>query len=198
MLAGYYLKTLSRVLSATCAEIHNMQPPSGHRQVLVGILVLALAGLACDLSSQLSSAGPQQGPKNGPQARQPAASSTSEHGTPEQAMAMLKEGVAHYSSVGRTQALADFNGRVAPFFDRDLYVACIDSHLILSANGGFPNLVGSSTEPLSRAAWDSASPGKINSVNYAYIDPVTKKTEPKTFYYEKVGSDVCGVGAYHP
>lgn len=175
-----------------------MKPPSGHQQLLIGTLILALAGFACSLGSQPSSAGPQQGPSNAPHATQPAAPSTSEHGTPEQAMAMLKEAVAHFNSVGRMQALADFNGRVAPFFDRDLYVACIDSHLIISANGGFPNLVGSSTEPLSRAAWHSASPDKISSVNYSYIDPVTKKTEPKTFYYEKVGSDVCGVGAYHP
>jgi hypothetical protein len=29
-------------------------------------------------------------------------------------------------------------------------------------------------------------------------DPVTKVNTPKTFYYEKVGTDVCGVGVYQP
>jgi hypothetical protein len=111
---------------------------------------------------------------------------------------MLQKAVEHYKTVGRTQALADFNGRVAPFFDRDLYVACIDSHLVQSANGGFPNLVGSSVEPLSRAAWDAASNHTINSIDYQWLNPASGVTEPKTFYYEKVGSDVCGVGAYHP
>lgn len=111
---------------------------------------------------------------------------------------MLKEAVQHYNTVGREKALADFTGRVAPFFDRDLYVACIDSKLVISANGGFPNLVGSRTEPLSRAAWDAATATKVGSVDYDYTDPATGKTEPKTFYYEKVGSDVCGVGVYHP
>ena len=119
-------------------------------------------------------------------------------GTPEEAQAMLQKAVAHYDSAGRTQALSDFNQRVAPFFDRDLYVACIDSNLVISANGGFPNLVGKTTGPLSRAAWDAATKNKIDSINYAYTDPANGKTEPKTFYYEKVGSDVCGVGAYHP
>ena len=111
---------------------------------------------------------------------------------------MLKLAVEHYQAVGRAQALADFTGRVAPFFDRDLYVACINAHLIQTANGGFPNLVGSAVEPLSRAAWDSASKNKIGSVDYSWLNPVSGQTEPKTFYYEKVGSDVCGVGAYHP
>jgi cytochrome c len=137
-------------------------------------------------------------PVSGSTTTQPPTSATSDHGTPADAIAMLKKAVEHYKSAGRTQALADFTNRVAPFFDRDLYVACIDSHLIQSANGGYPNLVGSPIEPISRAAWDSASTTTIGSVDYAWLDPATGTTEPKTFYYEKVGSDVCGVGAYHP
>jgi cytochrome c len=111
---------------------------------------------------------------------------------------MLQKAVEHYNSVGRVQALADFNGGKAPFIDRDLYVACINSHLALSANGGFPNLVGSTLEPISRAAWDAATSTQISSVNYQWLNPVSGKTEPKTFYYEKVGIAGCGVGTYHP
>jgi hypothetical protein len=111
---------------------------------------------------------------------------------------MLLKAVQHYNSVGRTQALADFTGRVAPFFDRDLYVACIDSNLKQSANGGYPDLVGSAVQPLNRSAWDAASQTTIGSVSYAWLDPATGTTEPKTFYYLKAGSDVCGVGAYNP
>ena len=40
--------------------------------------------------------------------------------------------------------------------------------------------------------------GGKTAEDITYTDPVTKVTEPKTFYYEKVGSDVCGVGVYHP
>ncbi len=112
-------------------------------------------------------------------------------------MAMLKAAVQHYGAVGRTQALADFTNRVAPFYAGDLYVACIDSKLVQTANGGFPNLVGSSVEPLSRAQWDAASTSSVKSVSYSYTDPVTGKSTPKTLYYERVGSDVCGVGVYH-
>lgn len=181
----------------------NTKPPFGYPQILMALMVLALAQFACNLGAQSStSTGPQQTPFSGPQATQPPpfapTTATSEHGTPEEAQTMLQKAVAHYNSVGRKQALADFTGRVAPFFDRDLYVACIDSRLIQTANGGFPNLVGSSVEPLSRSAWDAALTNTISSINYQYLNPVTNTTEPKTFYYEKVGSDVCGVGAYHP
>lgn len=168
------------------------------RYLLVVLIVLAVVQLACSLGSLLSSSNPGQPPASGSQATQPASATNSTRGTPAQAQAMLKLAVAHYLAVGRTQALKDFNNRVSPFFDRDLYVACIDSHLIISANGGFPNLVGSAVEPLSRAQWDAASTSKISSTNYSYTDPATGQTEPKTLYYEKVGTDVCGVGAYHP
>jgi len=65
-------------------------------------------------------------------------SSAANRGTPAEAKALLKKAVAHYQSVGRKQALADFTGGKAPFVDRDLYVFCIGPDRILSANGGFP------------------------------------------------------------
>lgn len=168
------------------------------RNALVVVIVLAITQFACNFSAQTPDISPQQLPASGAQATQAPAAAKSERGTPDEAKAMLQLAVDHYNSVGREHALADFTAGTPPFKDRDLYVACIDSHLIQSANGGYPNLVGSSVEPLSRAAWDSASSSSIGSVNYQWLNPVSGKTEPKTLYYEKVGTDVCGVGAYNP
>ena len=172
------------------------------RQIFIFLIVLMLAQFACILGARASSVATQasqsSAPTSAPQATQPVATTSSARGTPAEAQAMLKLAVAHYQAVGREQALKDFTNRVAPFFDRDLYVACIDSHLIQSANGGFPNLVGSAIQPISRARWDAASTSSISSISYSYIDPVTKVNTPKIFYYEKVGTDVCGVGAYQP
>ncbi|HTX89942.1 MAG TPA: hypothetical protein VMC09_01895 [Anaerolineales bacterium] len=174
-------------------------------QLIVSSILLFAVIAACSLrpasllgGSTASTAVAPILPVTGLTATQPPTSNSSSHGTPAEALAMLKKAVEHYKAVGRTQALADFTNRVAPFFDRDLYVACINSELIQSANGGYPNLVGSPIEPISRSAWDSASTTSVGSLNYAWLDPATGTTEPKTFYYEKVGSDVCGVGAYHP
>ena len=172
------------------------------KQIFILLIVLILAQFACNLGAQAASIATQASqplaPTSAPQATQPVATTKSAHGTPAEAQAMLKLAIAHYQTVGREQALKDFTNRVAPFFDRDLYVACIDSHLIQSANGGFPNLVGSAVQPLSRARWDAASTSSISSISYSYIDPATGVNTPKTFYYEKVGTDVCGVGAYQP
>ncbi len=91
---------------------------------------------------------------------------------------MLKNAVDHYNSVGRTQALADFTNRVAPFFDRDLYVACIDGTLHINAHGLNPKYVGELGGPLNQAAWDAAS-SSVSSVNYAFTDPVTRNNRAK-------------------
>jgi cytochrome c len=130
----------------------------------------------------------------------------SERGTPAEAKAMLQQAVAHYQEVGRKQALADFNAKKPPFGDRDLYVFCIDSNGIIIANGGFPQYVGLSTgvlkdvdgKSVGKAIWDLANSKGEGSVQYQWINPVSGKTEPKISFGQKVGEDVCGVGAYNP
>ena len=67
----------------------------------------------------------QQDAKQSGAAPTPAQSSPSGRGTPTEAKAMLQQAVAHYNSVGRKQALADFTAKKSPFADRDLYVACM-------------------------------------------------------------------------
>ena len=127
-------------------------------------------------------------------------------GTPAEARAMLEKAVEYYKEVGRTQALADFTGRKSPFFDRDLYVACIGSDHILTANGGFPSLVGSSTDAwrdadgksLGKAIWDAVSSTGEGSVKYRWFNPVSGKIEPKINFSRKLSDDICGVGAYNP
>jgi hypothetical protein len=125
-------------------------------------------------------------------------------GTPAEAQAMLRRAVQHYDSVGRTRALKDFMSRQAPFFDRDLYVACIGPDHKLSANGAFPAYVGTSTDlwrdadgkPLGAALVAAAAPGGAGSVRYRWTNPLTRQVESKVSYVRKVGDDVCVVGAY--
>ena len=119
---------------------------------------------------------------------------------------MLAKAVAHYEKVGRTVALRDFNSRKPPFFDRDLYVACVTTSGIISANGGYPRLVGGSVnawkdadgKPLGLALIKAAEPGASGSVPYRWFNPVSGKIEPKLSFAQRVGEDVCVVGAYNP
>jgi hypothetical protein len=129
-----------------------------------------------------------------------------ERATPAEAQAMLQKAVAHYKSVGRKQALADFNAKKPPFGDRDLYVVCLDPDRIEVANGGFPSVVGTSADavkdakgaPLGKKIWEVGSSKGEGSVEYDWLNPVTHKTERKVTFVQKVGDDVCGVGAYQP
>lgn len=128
-----------------------------------------------------------------------------ERGTPDEAKTMLEKAVEHYNSAGRETALADFTAKKAPFFDRDLYVACIGPNDTLVANGGFPNLVGQSTNswkdadgnPLGKAIRDALARNE-DSIKFRWYNPTNGKIEPKVFFFRKVGNDICGVGAYNP
>jgi cytochrome c len=128
------------------------------------------------------------------------------HGTPAQAKAMLEKALAHYKSVGRTQALADFNARKAPFTGQDLYVFCIGADHLLTADGGFPEYVGQSADLLKdtqgksvgQAGWEIATSKGEGELQYQWFNPETKLVEAKISYFAKAGQDVCGVGAYNP
>ena len=71
------------------------------------------------------------------------------------------------------------------------------------ANGGFPSFVGTSVDslrdadgkPLGKALLETSMSGH-GSVEYRWTNPVTHKAEPKVSFVEKLGDDVCGVGAY--
>jgi hypothetical protein len=127
-----------------------------------------------------------------------------ERGTPAEAKAMLEQAVTHYKAVGRKQALADFNAKKAPFSDRDLYVFCIGPDRTMVANGGYPSFVGQSVDllkdangkALGKSLMDAAASAGIGIVEYPHINPVSHKPETKVSFVQKVGEDVCGVGAY--
>jgi cytochrome c len=125
-------------------------------------------------------------------------------GTPAEATAMLAKAAAHWKEVGAKSAYADFTGRKPPFFDRDLYVVCIGANHTVVANGGFPALVGQSSDLLVDAdgkrlgdAISAAVKAKGTAqVSYRWRNPMTGKVEPKIGFFQKLGDDVCGVGAY--
>jgi hypothetical protein len=129
-----------------------------------------------------------------------------DRGTPAEAKAMLQKAVAHYKTVGRQQALADFTAKKAPFGDRDLYVVCLGPDHTIVANGGFPQYVGASADIVKDAdgksvgqqGWDVATAKGEGAVHYRWINPVTHAVEPKVTFFAKAGTDVCGVGAYNP
>jgi hypothetical protein len=181
------------------------------KPIVMMVLVVVIVQLACNLgsaapTSPAPSVAPPEVPQPAPQATEAAATSTGEHATPAEAEAMLKLAVQHYQTVGREQALADFNVKKPPFVDRDLYVVCIGSDHKVSANGGFPLLVGVSADsvqdangqPLGQVIWDQANKEPEGSLAYNWVNPLTRQQESKVLYYQKLDADVCGVAADNP
>jgi cytochrome c len=126
------------------------------------------------------------------------------HGTIAEAQAMLKKALEHYKKVGRTQALADFTGKKAPFSDRDLYVFCIGPDRLVSAHGGDAKQLGVHIDGLKDVdgkqfaveVWNVGQKPDGGAVEYKWQNPVTKKVEDKVSFVAKAGTDICGVGAY--
>jgi signal transduction histidine kinase len=132
--------------------------------------------------------------------------SPSDRGTPAEADAMLERAIAHYEKVGRTQALADFTAKQAPFVDRDLYVFCYGADRTIAGHGADPGLVGRNYDDLrdvdgkafGTEIWNVGNRPGGGTVEYKWLNPVTRQVEPKVSTVRKVGEDVCGVGVYKP
>lgn len=129
-----------------------------------------------------------------------------DRGTAFEAKAMLMKAVAHYKSVGRKRALADFTAGKPPFRNHDLYVLCIDRQFLVSANGAFPDdvyvtanvLKTPDGQGIGTSAWASTQTTGEGTVRYRWVNPSTHQMEWKLAFFARVGEDVCGVGVYRP
>jgi cytochrome c len=183
-----------------------------HKPVVGLALLLMIAQAACNLGSALATsapitpAAPSQSTQAASAPSEAAATSTGEHASPAEAQAMLKAAVDHYQSVGREQALKDFNEKKPPFTNRDLYVVCLGADHTMTANGEYPMLVGMSADaikdttgkPLGQAVWDVVSAQPQGSMPFHWDNPLTGQPESKILYYQKLDQDVCGVAAAQP
>jgi cytochrome c len=121
------------------------------------------------------------------------------------ATALLERAAAHYDAKGREAALVDFS-KDAGFRQGALYVFCVDRDGKLSANGGFPGLVGMRIDRFEvgterdlatrmRAQVEQAGSG---SIDYVWLNPATGAAERKHSLLQRMGEDICGVGTYTP
>jgi hypothetical protein len=123
----------------------------------------------------------------------------------EKAKPMLAKVVAHAKAVDRKQAFFAFTARKRPFFERDLYVVCVDAHLVVVAHGGFPTYVGSANffkdvdgRLMAPVIWDAATKGD-GTVRYTIRDDESNNVvERKIGFFKRVKDDVCGVVAHAP
>jgi signal transduction histidine kinase len=128
-----------------------------------------------------------------------------DNATKEQAVAMVKKGVAFIKANGTEEGYAEITDKKGQFIDRDLYLVVYGLDGKCLAHGANEKQVGRDLIDLKdidgkpfvkeRVEMARARPDGFWQ-DYKFTNPVSKKIEPKTMYCEKLGETaVCG-GVY--
>jgi signal transduction histidine kinase len=127
-----------------------------------------------------------------------------EFATKEQAVAMVKKAVAFIKEQGPDKAYEEISDKGGRFHDRDLYITVLDLNGKVLAHGQNENLIGQDlieTKDLDGKLFvkervELARQQPSFWQGYKFMNPVTKKVEPKQMYCERLNETaVCG-GVY--
>ncbi|MFB3924783.1 MAG: cache domain-containing protein [Syntrophales bacterium] len=129
-----------------------------------------------------------------------------EKGSAKEAQAMVKKAAAYWKENGKDKAFAAFDNPKGQFVDRDLYVYVIDMtrNAMVVSHGTNHKLIGKELIGLKdtdgkqflKEIVDIAKAKGSGWVDYKWTNPVSKKVESKTAYFEKFSNFVIVCGAY--
>lgn len=129
-----------------------------------------------------------------------------DHGTKDEAKAMITAALAHIKKVGNDQAFKDFTSDKANWTKKDLYVFTMDLKGVVLAHGANEKLVGKSLIELkdqngkafAREFVEVGTTKGEGWVDYDWASPVTKKIEGKSTFVKRIpGFDgFAAVGVY--
>jgi cytochrome c len=124
--------------------------------------------------------------------------------TKEEALEMLKKAKAFIKANGKDKALAEFNNTKGAFVDRDLYVVALDMSGKVLAHGANQRLVGKDLieikdpdgKPFVKEQVELAKTKGSGSVDFKFVNPLSKDIEKRTFYLESQGDYFIGAGVF--
>lgn len=127
-----------------------------------------------------------------------------EHGTENEAMAMVKKAIAFTKSKGKEQLLAEASNPKGQFIDRDLYLSVYDFEGVVLAHGVNPKLIGKSIITLNdvdgkffmKNIVQQAKANGKGREDYKWPHPVTKEYQAKSAYFEVVDGMIISCGFY--
>jgi signal transduction histidine kinase len=127
-----------------------------------------------------------------------------EKGTKEEAVAMVKKAIEYIKANGNEKAFAEFSNPKGSFVDRDLYVVVYDMKAKCLAHGQKKSMVGLELldykdvdgKEYMKERIDLMSKQKSAWQDYKFMNPVSKKIEPKAMYVERSGDLIIGCGIY--
>jgi signal transduction histidine kinase len=123
-----------------------------------------------------------------------------EHATKDEAVAMVNKAVAYFKKEGAEKAYAEFNKKPGEFTDRDLYVLVYSTSGKVLAHGSNIKLVGKDLIDAQdvdgtyyvKERIALAAKQKTFWQDYKFVNPVSKKIEPKSAYCDvEVTAIIC-------
>ena len=130
----------------------------------------------------------------------------SEVATRDDAVAMVKKGVAFIKASGNDKGYAEVSNKTGKFVDRDLYLVVYGLDGTVHAHGANEKMIGRNLIDLKdvdgklfvreRVELAKAKPSFWQ--DYKFTNPVTKKVEPKSMYCERMDDAVVCGGVYKP
>jgi signal transduction histidine kinase len=128
-----------------------------------------------------------------------------EHGSKDEAKAMVNAALAHIKEAGNTKAFADFSSDKATWNKKDLYVVVQDTKGVVLVHGANEKLVGKNLIDFKDQngklfVQELISVGSKGEgwVDYDFTNPTSKKVEGKSSFVKRIpGFDgIVLVGAY--
>ena len=124
--------------------------------------------------------------------------------TKDDAVAMVKKAVAAIRSEGADKAYADIDNRSARFVDRELYIVVCGADGTILAHGANKARVGTNQingkdvdgKAFIKERVELAKQNPTFWQSYKWLNPVTKKVEPKQMYCERLDTTTVCAGIY--
>lgn len=124
-------------------------------------------------------------------------------GTAGEAKAMVEKAAAFMKANGKEKTFREFTEGTA-FKKNDLYIFVVDMNGVILAHGGNPKLVGKDMSNLKDAGGklfikeiiDEANAKGSGWTDYRWANPVSKKIDLKSTYFQKVNDVIIGCGVY--
>ncbi len=125
-------------------------------------------------------------------------------GTADEAIDLVERAARYVMTEGKEKAFAEFSNPNGKFINKDLYIFAIDYKGVVLAHGSIPKLVGKEILELRDSDRVYYVKGFIELAktrvrgwfDYKFLDPVTKKIEPKSTYIQKMDTFLLGCGIY--
>lgn len=131
---------------------------------------------------------------------------SADRATKDEAIAMVKKAVALIKSDGTDKAYAAFDDKKGAYVDRDLYVVVYGLDGKVLAHGANEKLIGQNLidakdpdgKMFVKERTEMARAHEDFWQDYKFMDPLSKKVEPKQMYCQRLNETAVCAGIYKP